>query len=110
MNVKKSFTLSERSLQLAEKLVEDGQFPSVEKVLEAGIDRLMWSSEPVGDDDPVAAMGDEIRRRMELPRDQWLPGMEIRWLSASKLGLMKNTATDDALHDHQAPAYRRRSA
>ena len=45
MNVKNSFTLSERALRLAEKLVEDGQFPSVEKVLEAGIDSLLRDEE-----------------------------------------------------------------
>ncbi|CDZ28810.1 hypothetical protein [Neorhizobium galegae] len=73
MNVKNSFTLSERSLRLAEKLVEDGQFPSVEKVLEAGIDSLLRDEESSAHDDPLIGMKDEIRRRAELPRDQWLP-------------------------------------
>ncbi|WP_037087723.1 hypothetical protein [Neorhizobium vignae] len=72
MNVKNSFTLSERSLRLAEKLVEDGQFPSVEKVLEAGIDSLLREEESSAHDDPLIGMKDEIRRRAE-PRDQWLP-------------------------------------
>jgi antitoxin ParD1/3/4 len=72
MNVKNSFTLSERSLRLAEKLVEDGQFPSVEKVLEAGIDSLLRDEESSAHDDPLIGMKDEIRRRAELPRDQWV--------------------------------------
>ncbi len=72
MNVKNSFTLSERSLRLAEKLVEDGQFPSVEKVLEAGIDSLLRDEESSAHEDPLIGMKDEIRRRAELPRDQWI--------------------------------------
>ncbi|CAN7187614.1 hypothetical protein [Neorhizobium tomejilense] len=73
MNVKNSFTLSERSLRLAEKLVEDGQFPSVEKVLEAGIESLLRDEESSAHEDPLIGMKDEIRRRAKLPRDQWLP-------------------------------------
>jgi antitoxin ParD1/3/4 len=73
MNVKNSFTLSERSLRLAEKLVEDGQFPSVERVLEAGIDSLLRNEESSAHGDPLIGMRDEIHRRMELPRAQWLP-------------------------------------
>jgi antitoxin ParD1/3/4 len=73
MNVKNSFTLSERSLRLAEKLVEDGQFPSIEKVLEAGIDSLLREEESSTHGDPLLGMKDEIRRRADLPRDQWLP-------------------------------------
>lgn len=73
MNVKNKVTLSERYLHYAEQLVESGQFPSVEKVLEAGIDTLRQSEETTEARDPLAGMADEIRRRMELPRDQWLP-------------------------------------
>jgi antitoxin ParD1/3/4 len=72
MNVKNSFTLSERALRLAEKLVEDGQFPSVEKVLETGIDSLLRDEESSAHEDPLIGMKDEIRRRAELPRDQWV--------------------------------------
>ncbi|OHV75888.1 hypothetical protein [Rhizobium sp. LCM 4573] len=72
MNVKNNVTLSERYLHYAEQLVESGQFPSVEKVLEAGIDTLRQSEETTEARDPLAGMADEIRRRMELPRDQWI--------------------------------------
>lgn len=68
-------TLSDRYLHYAERMVEDGQFPSVEKVIEAGIDSLMRADEvPAGPNDPLLAMKDGIRRRMDTPRDQF-----IRW-------------------------------
>lgn len=74
MNVKNSFTLSDRYLRYAERMVEDGQFPSVEKVIEAGIDSLMQADPaPGGESDPLLAMKDEIRRRMETPREEFLP-------------------------------------
>jgi len=74
MNVKNSFTLSDRYLRYAERMVEDGQFPSVEKVIEAGIDSLMQADPaPAGESDPLLAMKDEIRRRMETPREEFLP-------------------------------------
>ena len=74
MNVKNTVTLSDRYLRYAERLVEDGQFPSIEKVIEAGIDSLMNDDPvPAGANDPLAGMGDEIRRRLATPRDQFIP-------------------------------------
>ncbi|MFB9950400.1 hypothetical protein ACFFP0_16195 [Rhizobium puerariae] len=74
MNVKNTVTLSDRYLRHAERMVEDGQFPSVEKVIEAGIDSLMQADDQAGaDHDPLAGVADEIRRRMQTPRDQWIP-------------------------------------
>lgn len=74
MNVKNTMTLSDRHLRYAERMVEDGQFPSVEKVIEAGIDSLMHYRRGIGrSNDPLAGMADEICRRMEKPRDQWMP-------------------------------------
>jgi antitoxin ParD1/3/4 len=74
MNVKNTITLSDRYLRYAQRLVEDGQFPSVEKVVEAGIDGLLRADQLTPDqNDAVTRMGDEIRRRIELPKDQWLP-------------------------------------
>ncbi len=69
MNVKTTVTLSEDHLRYAEKLVEDGRYPSVSSVIEAGLDQ-MFANDPQAD--PLAGMADEIRRRMELPRDQWI--------------------------------------
>jgi antitoxin ParD1/3/4 len=66
MNVKTTITLSEAYLEYAEKMVADGIYPSVSSVIEAGLERMMQ------DADPLAGMVAEIRRRMELPRDQWI--------------------------------------
>ncbi|RWX77166.1 hypothetical protein EPK99_16085 [Neorhizobium lilium] len=74
MNIKNTITLSDPYLRRAERLVEDGQFPSVEKVVEAGIDELLRADHLTPEqNDSVTRMGDEIRRRMELPKDQWIP-------------------------------------
>lgn len=70
MNVKTTVTLSEEDLRFAEELVEAGRFPSVSDVIGEGLARLRL--EESGEDDPVAGMADEIRRRMELPRDQFI--------------------------------------
>ena len=69
MNVKTTITLSERYLQYAEKMVEDGSYPSISSVIEAGLEKMMHD---VVSDDPLTGMADEIRRRMELPKDQWI--------------------------------------
>ncbi|MBW6420934.1 hypothetical protein KX729_05720 [Rhizobium sp. XQZ8] len=74
MNIKNTVTLSDRYLRQAERLVENGQFPSIEKVIEAGIDSLMNDDPvPAGPNDPLAGMADEIRRRLATPRDQFIP-------------------------------------
>lgn len=73
MNVKNTITLSDRYMRYAERMVEDGQFPSIEKVVEAGIDELMRADELTPEQhDAVTRMGEEIRRRLETPRDQWI--------------------------------------
>jgi antitoxin ParD1/3/4 len=67
MNVKTTITLQEDYLRYAEKMVEEGVFPSISSVVEAGLARIMHGDILAG---PLAGMADEIRRRMELPRDQ----------------------------------------
>lgn len=69
MNVKTTVTLSDEDLRFAEELVEAGRFPSVSDVIGEGLSRLRLEE---SDSDPVAGMADEIRRRMELPRDQFI--------------------------------------
>ncbi len=94
MNIKTTVTLSERNLRYAEKMVEEGAFLSVSDVIEAGIEQMMLSTQ--SPDDAVAAMADEIRRRMELPRDQWIPLQddtmfeEMRALIREKKAARKN--------------------
>ena len=69
MTIKTTIALSEDHLRYAEKLVENGQYPSVSSVIEAGIKQMIAAE---SEQDPVSAMADEINRRMELPRDQWI--------------------------------------
>lgn len=74
MNVKTEITLSERHLRLAEKMVEEGAFPSISSLVEAAIEQIDQITHHDGTpDDVVSGMADEIRRRMELPEDQWIP-------------------------------------
>ncbi|MEB2846921.1 hypothetical protein GAO09_16615 [Rhizobiales bacterium RZME27] len=74
MNVKNTITLSDRYMRYAEQQVEDGQFPSVEKVVEAGLDELMRSGDGMTQEhhDAVTAMANEINRRLDGPRDKWI--------------------------------------
>lgn len=69
MTIKTTIALSKDHLRYAEKLVENGQYPSISSVIEAGLEQMMAAT---SEQDPVSAMADEINRRMELPRDQWI--------------------------------------
>lgn len=76
MNVKVSIELPERYLQYAEGLVRDGAYGSLSELVEEHLRDLMLSKH---DDipsqeqiDAVYSMKDEIRRRAELPDDQWI--------------------------------------
>lgn len=74
MNVKTEITLSEHHLRLAEKMVEEGVFSSISSLVEAAIEQIdQTTHRDSTTDDVVSGMADEIRRRMELPEDQWLP-------------------------------------
>lgn len=74
VNVKTEITLSERHLRLAEKMVEEGAFPSISSLVEAAIEQVgqIRHLHDVSND-AVSGMADEIQRRMELPKDQWIP-------------------------------------
>ncbi|WP_428427738.1 hypothetical protein [Pararhizobium sp.] len=67
MTVKIAIELDDTHREFAEKMVADGIYPSVSSVIQAGIEQMMHN-----DADPLAGMADEIRRRMELPKDQWI--------------------------------------
>jgi antitoxin ParD1/3/4 len=69
MNVKTTITLQEDYLRYAEKMVEEGIFPSTSSLVEAGLARILHGDTLAG---PLTGLADEIRRRMELPRDQWI--------------------------------------
>lgn len=74
MTIKNTITLSDRYMRYAEQQVEDGQFPSVEKVIEAGLDELMRAGDGMTQEhhDAVAAMADVINRRLDGPDNQWI--------------------------------------
>ncbi|PPJ47588.1 hypothetical protein C0075_18795 [Rhizobium sp. KAs_5_22] len=69
MTIKTTIALSEDHLRYAEKLVAEGQYPSISSVIEAGLEQMKAAE---SEQDPVSAMAGEINRRMELPRDQWI--------------------------------------
>ncbi len=69
MTVKIAIELDDTHREFAEKMVADGLYPSLSSVVQAGIEKMMSDEVPA---DALAGMGDEIRRRMELPRDQWI--------------------------------------
>lgn len=71
MTVKIAIELDDTHREFAEKMVADGIYPSVSSVVQAGIEQMMQNDTPPAD--PLAGMADEIRRRMELPKDQWIP-------------------------------------
>lgn len=70
MTVKIAIELDETHREFAEKMVADGLYPSVSSVIQAGIEQMMQNDTITAD--PLAGMADEIRRRMELPKDQWI--------------------------------------
>ncbi|WP_438749856.1 type II toxin-antitoxin system ParD family antitoxin [Pararhizobium sp. O133] len=70
MTVKIDIELDDTHRAFAEKMVADGRYPSVSSVIQAGIEQMMENDAPA---DPLAGMANEIRRRMELPKDQWIP-------------------------------------
>lgn len=73
MNVKTEVTLSEHHLRLAEKMIEEGAFPSISSLVEAAIEQIDHiRHHDDAPNDVVSGMADEIRRRIELPDDQWL--------------------------------------
>ncbi|WP_276118969.1 hypothetical protein [Pararhizobium qamdonense] len=71
MTVKIHIELDDTHREFAEKMVADGIYPSVSSVIQAGIEHMMHNDAVTAD--PLAGMADEINRRMELPKDQWIP-------------------------------------
>ena len=50
--------------------MEKGAYASLSELLEEGARQFILQRQDA--EDPVAGMADEIRRRMELPLDQWM--------------------------------------
>ncbi|WP_377295951.1 hypothetical protein [Rhizobium sp. SGZ-381] len=73
MNVKTTIELPEPLLRAAERLVTEGRYPSVDSVVSAGIEKMLYADDEAGQmDDGLLGMADEIRRRANLPADEWV--------------------------------------
>ena len=81
MNVKVSIELPERYLEFAEGMVRDGAYGSLSEIFAEYLrDRMLarHDDKPTQEQmDSVTAMADEIRRRMQTPKDQWLSEEEF---------------------------------
>ncbi|OJF90417.1 hypothetical protein [Pararhizobium antarcticum] len=88
MNIKTTVTLSERNLRYAEKMVEEGAYPSLSDLVEASIEQMILNTR--SSDDAVSDMADEIRKRLELPRDQW-----VKWDGKKLLDNIKSRLATD---------------
>jgi antitoxin ParD1/3/4 len=78
MNVKISIELTENQAEFVERLVRDGSYGSVSEIMQEHVrDMMLGGHEKTDENDPVWAMRDEIRRRMETPDDQWLSEEEF---------------------------------
>jgi antitoxin ParD1/3/4 len=80
MNVKISIELPENQLEFAERMVREGNYASVSEIMQEHVRDLMLAEHDKTTDDPVMAMKEEIRRRLETPDDQWLNEEEF-WKS-----------------------------
>lgn len=74
MNIKISIELPENQIAFAEQKVREGGYASVSEVIEESMrDTMLAQIDRTDQGDPVWEMRDEIRRRLELPDDQWIP-------------------------------------
>ena len=70
MTVKTAISLTDRHHAFAKAKVEEGQFASVSSVIAAGLEQVMRDEEER--DAALEAMRDTIRKRMALPKDEWV--------------------------------------
>jgi antitoxin ParD1/3/4 len=78
MNVKISIELPETLLEFAERKMHEGAYSSVSDVIAESLrDTMLAERDETSVDDPLLAMKDEIRRRLEPPDDQWLSEEEF---------------------------------
>jgi antitoxin ParD1/3/4 len=77
MNVKISIELLETELEFAERKVREGGYASLSEVILEGLRGDMRAEQVGTEDESLLAMKDEIRRRLELPDDQWLSEEEF---------------------------------
>lgn len=70
MNVKTTISLPEDLMRYAEKMVEDGQFPSVDTVLAASLENMMIREDQAAVDEVLHVNGEELRRRLDTPIEE----------------------------------------
>ncbi|TCM55831.1 antitoxin ParD1/3/4 [Rhizobium sp. PP-F2F-G48] len=70
MNVKTTVTLPEDLMRYAEKMVEDGQFPSVDTVLAASLENMMIRQDQAAVDEVLHLNSEELRRRLDTPIEE----------------------------------------
>ncbi|KQS67781.1 hypothetical protein ASG39_05230 [Rhizobium sp. Leaf371] len=70
MNVKTTVTLPEDLMRYAEKMVEDGQFPSVDTVLAASLEHMMIRQDQAAVDEVLHLNAEELRRRLDTPIEE----------------------------------------
>ena len=70
MNVKTTVTLPEDLMRYAEKMVEDGQFPSVDTVLAASLENMMIRQDQAAVDEVLHLNADALRRRLDTPIEE----------------------------------------
>lgn len=70
MNVKTTISLPEDLMRYAEKMVEDGQFPSVDTVLAASLENMMIREDQAAVDEVLHVSAEELRRRLDTPIEE----------------------------------------
>lgn len=72
MNVKTTIELPEPLLRAAERLVTEGRYPSVDSVVSAGIEKMLYAGDQAGHpSDALLGRAEEIQRRAALPAGEW---------------------------------------
>ena len=70
MTVKSTVSFTDRHHEFAQKKVKDGVFASVSSLVAAGIEQVMREEEERNA--TLEAMKETIKRRAELPENQWV--------------------------------------
>ncbi len=70
MTVKSTVSFTDRHHEFAQKKVKEGAFASVSSIVAAGIEQIMQDEAERGA--ALDAMKEVIRRRMALPRGEWV--------------------------------------
>jgi len=70
MTVKSTVSFTDRHHEFAQKKVKEGAFASVSSIVAAGIEQMMQDEAERGA--ALDAMKEAIKRRMDMPREEWV--------------------------------------